>query len=88
MLDMSNETTAVYMRDFTISFESPVLVIPGNFSGYYRMCVNITIFGNDMFDGYQSIVLVNVTARSPFDRVTTSLLVVNIAEDDGTCSSR
>lgn len=81
LFNVSNMTTAT---NFIFSTASPVLVIPAQTS-YFVFCADVTIFGNDVFDGNRRIII-NVTAVSPFDRVSfsnfTGALIVYIVEDD------
>ena len=63
------------------TYEPRDVVIPGDFSGFYNVCVNATVLGNNVFGGYRSI-KINVEAESPFDRVLRPRFVVNIEEDD------
>lgn len=83
LLTISEVTTSVF---YTLSTDSPELIISYFFSGYFRFCADFTVFGDDDVGGSGRIVI-NVTAREPFDRVNfsngTEALIINVFDDDG-----
>ena len=80
--NISDASTAEVGYDFNPA-PSQYIIIPANFSGYFSVCLNTTVFGNDRFNGIRKIVY-NVTAvLSIYDTVIETNPVINILENDG-----
>ena len=77
--NISDTSTAEVGYDFDITSQN--ITIPTNFSGYFSVCLNTTVFGNDIFDGIRKIVY-TITPLSVYD-IATDMPVINILENDG-----
>ena len=77
--NISDTSTAEVGYDFDITSQD--ITIPANFSGYFSVCLNTTVFGNDIFDGIRKIVY-TITPLSVYD-IATDMPVINILENDG-----
>ena len=77
--NISDTSTAEVGYDFDITSQN--ITIPANFSGHFSVCLNTTVFGNDIFDGIRKIVY-TITPLSVYD-IATDMPVINILENDG-----
>ena len=77
--NISDASIAEFSYDFN---NAQNITIPANFSGYFSVCLNTTVFGNDMFDGLRKIVYI-ITPLSVYDIATNP--VIYILDNDGEC---
>ena len=67
-------------------FNTQNITIPANFSGYFSVCLNTTVFGNDVFDGIRKIVYNITAALSVYDIAANPILVITILDNNSECT--
>ena len=86
VLSVSNTTTASISTDIYPNLTS-YIIIPANFSGIFRTCINYTIIGDDVVE-YDERVVFDLRTSSEHDLVikfpgNATNLVINIIDNDG-----
>ena len=80
-LILSGLSTALIGLDFDINTTS--IIVPGNFVGQFTVCVAFTIFGDNLFEGNETIVYEIQAQETMLDAVLLpGTIRVDILDDD------
>lgn len=83
---LSNSTTALPEVDIMFSTPSPILTVPAGFSGFFNVCAELTILGDDLVEDNE-VVIYSVVPLSDSDVVQfpegADSLILNIIDNDG-----